>query len=349
MGDKRFDALDAFRGVAILSVMSFHYLVRWAPPLHARNLYGYEISFPGVFDNGYLGVHLFFVISGIVITMTVQRSRDAFEFCARRLARLCPAFFVAMPLTFAVTWLVGIPEFGTNLGDLLANFSMIPGDLHHKAVDGVYWSLAVEIKFYGYVALAYATFRQRFWLAIIALSVLGTLAGAAGHSGFADHWLIAKWMPLFLAGMGTWFLIFEKATTKGSVLYAVATVLYVFEAMKYVTDGATPISANVFLLTAVALMLVLLWRRPFWRLGPLARVGRISYSLYLVHQFIGVIIIRYLVSIGIPDIASAAIAAVSCVALAATMYEEIERRWQRKVLGAYHWMRQRYFPRMVVT
>src|ERR1700731_2109574 len=97
----RNNTIDAFRGIAILGVLLFHYLVRWAPPWYGINLYGYRRVYPDALVLGALGVYLFFVISGLVITMTVLRSGSALEFVVRRFARLYPAFLVGICLTLA--------------------------------------------------------------------------------------------------------------------------------------------------------------------------------------------------------------------------------------------------------
>jgi peptidoglycan/LPS O-acetylase OafA/YrhL len=130
--DKRNDVIDAFRGIAVVSVMAFHYLVRWAPPENPGNVYGYRQTFSPLFAVGALGVDLFFVISGLVIAMTVLRSRDAIEFMARRVSRLYPPFIAAVLLTFTVTSTVPIAEFKTSWSDLLATFTMDPAELHHR-------------------------------------------------------------------------------------------------------------------------------------------------------------------------------------------------------------------------
>src|SRR5215469_4574944 len=93
--DSRIQVLDAFRALAILGVMLHHYLSRYAPPDHPRNLYGYEHQYSQLFDLGAMGVQFFFVISGFVIFMTLEKCHHLVEFWVRRIARLEPAYICA--------------------------------------------------------------------------------------------------------------------------------------------------------------------------------------------------------------------------------------------------------------
>lgn len=339
MSEQRYAALDAFRGVAVLSVMSFHYFVRWAPPISATNLYGYSLHFSSVFDAGYLGVHLFFVISGIVITMTVLRSSDAIDFAARRLARLYPALFIAAILTFAVTSASHIGEFRTSIGDLLASLTMDPADLHKKAVDGAYWSLAIEIKFYAWVALSFWLLGKRFWIAIVAVAIAGFGVALTGHGGIAESLFVASYMPLFLAGMGTWFLAFENKFAEAIPLYAVAVLLYALDVGGYAKYGLNASDVNLYILPLVAAMCGILLLAPHLHVPLLPWIGRVSYSLYLVHQFIGVTIIHEATLVGVPDLLAAALAAAICVVLAWTLYENVEGPGKRVVMEYYRRLR----------
>jgi len=81
-GQDRLPALDALRGIAALGVVLFHYL-----PYYDK-LYGHSFSTPDTLGFGRYGVHLFFILSGFVIFMTLERTRSASWF---GLARVPPA------------------------------------------------------------------------------------------------------------------------------------------------------------------------------------------------------------------------------------------------------------------
>ena len=84
----RIQVIDAFRGIAILAVMAYHYTVRWP------EFYGYSSSYSELFRIGQYGVHLFFVVSGLVITIGVTlpaRMKGSAEEMSRMAADARPA------------------------------------------------------------------------------------------------------------------------------------------------------------------------------------------------------------------------------------------------------------------
>lgn len=318
--------IDAFRGVAIMAVLAFHYTVRWP------EVYGFDRQYPWWLSLGAYGVHLFFVVSGLVITMTVLRSDSAVHFGARRLARLYPAFVVAALLTFvAMQW--GPEPFRRSWIDLLASLSMDAMLFGRDYIDGAYWSLAVEAKFYVIVALAWAVLRERFWVGVLAISALASLPVGPLWSSL----LIAEWWPYLLAGMAGWYGIFERRSVPAALLGAMSIALYaIHRPLGWIVD--------VGLVGGVATFLLLLWKAPGWQpavVRALAWVGGLSYSLYLVHQNLGVTAIRIMTDAGFPDMVAIAVASVAMTALAYLGFHFIERPGARLVMSAYERWRGR--------
>ncbi len=136
---KRLGGLDALRGLAAAAVMLYHYTA-WYPFLTGSKL---PISAP----YGIFGVELFFVISGFVIFMTLERTPSLAEFIAARVARLYPAFLASMLATLWLTAESLRPD------QLFANLTMVPLALGQMPYDGSYWSLRFELEFYVLAAL----------------------------------------------------------------------------------------------------------------------------------------------------------------------------------------------------
>lgn len=335
----RNNTIDAFRAVAIVSVVLFHYLVHWAPPDNPVNVYGYHNTYPPALSTGALGVHLFFIISGLVITMTILGCRNAIEFAVKRFARLYPAFLVAMCLTFAIAAYAGVPAFQTSWADFFANLTMNARDLHHRYIDGAYWSLSVEVKFYFYVALSFALVRKRFWILILAVAIAGA---ALSPFNFGNSVLIAPYMPFFLLGMAVWYWLYGNQTRPAALLGVAAIVLYVYYSATYENHFGPKWLSHAYLAFATTLMIALLWsRRPF-RFPVLAPLGRASYSLYLLHQVIGVILIRWFVREGVPDLTAAALAAATCIAGAFAMYHAIEQPGRKAIMSLYRTLSMKF-------
>ncbi len=147
----RFHEIDLLRGLACAAVVAFHYLSRGPRAGWMDNA-----LFPAVdaiARYGYLGVHLFFMISGFVSLLSAQGATPR-SFVASRVARLYPALWVAATITALTASMIGDSRFMVSLPQYLANLSMFPHWFHVPYVDGAYWSLAVELHFYIYVWLA---------------------------------------------------------------------------------------------------------------------------------------------------------------------------------------------------
>jgi peptidoglycan/LPS O-acetylase OafA/YrhL len=317
---QRNSLIDAYRGIAILAVMAYHYTVRWP------DLYGYGHAYPSWLQIGRYGVHLFFVISGLVITMTVLRSASPGEFAARRFARLYPAFVLAAILTYlAMRW--GPARFQHGAMDLFASLTMDARLLGQEYVDGAYWSLAVEVKFYAFVAVSRWILKDRFWIGLLGLAFASAIPlGAAWR-----YATIAPWWPYFLLGMSGWFFIAERRAAPALALFLASIPLYALQR----PDGVV---ADIFIWGTGLSMLGLLWKIPQWQAWPvrwLAWIGTFSYSLYLLHQDLGVALIQMLTARGVADWAAILAAATSTGGLAYLSYRLVELPGNRSVMRSY--------------
>jgi peptidoglycan/LPS O-acetylase OafA/YrhL len=339
----RNEIIDGFRGVAIVSVLLFHFLLRWRAPESPVDLLGYDHVFSRLFEVGRYGVHLFFVISGLVITMTLLRAKTVAEFAVRRFARIYPAFLVAATLTFVIMALFGPALLRTSVADYGASLLLIPEEFGFHYVDGAYWSLAYELKFYFWIAICRLLLGERFWIGAIALGVLGELI-APVHEYFATRVLLAPYMPLFLLGMGGWFAIFERRLVVGWTCMGAAALLYLASVVRLHSDAPDvliPIYHHVYIWALALLMLALLAFTPRLRFGPLAWIGRISYSLYLLHQNLGVTLIGALKHAGAPDWLAFALPTALCLAAAAALYAWVEIPAKNAIMALYRTRRAR--------
>src|SRR5690606_40041197 len=137
-----------------------------------------------------LGVDLFFLISGFVVLMS-SWGRTPRAFAVSRLARLYPAYWLAVALTALVTVTLGRDMFEVSPFQVLVNLTMFQSVIDVPNVDVVYWTLWAEMRFY-FLILAFAWLgmtRGRVmvllwgWLAMTALVQLGLLPGSADLGG----------------------------------------------------------------------------------------------------------------------------------------------------------------------
>lgn len=310
----RLVSLDAMRGLAALSVVAFHFLGRYnslystRPPL----LTGLHLEV--------YGVHLFFIISGFVIFLTLERCDRLRDFAISRFARLFPLYWGCVLLTWCVVSTFGPEDRRVGVGTMLINLTMFQSWVDAPDVDGVYWTLAVELSFYLLAGLAFACkatrSRGRVLIAVLAW-IFASLALRSpfllrlpAHDFLADR-LDVHYSHLFIAG-----ICFYVAWRDGHNLWTVLGLSYTV-GVTAALDGlesAVPILGLLVLFQLVLkgrLRKVLGWR-------PLQFIGLSSYALYLLHQNIGYAFMLNLESVGAPY-SLALIGAVILVAALATL------------------------------
>lgn len=334
----RDQTIDAFRGLAIIAVMLFHYLVRWEYPVADEATIGLSQDYPQFLGLGRLGVQLFFVVSGLVITMTVLRSKDVVDFAAKRFSRLYPPFIFAVFLTAAVLSLHDPMNLGVSPKDFLINLTMLAGQLDAEYVDGVYWSLVPELYFYGWTALAWMTLGNRFWIGLIGVGVVGLILGP--HSGLVASLTLYNQLPFFLTGIALWFFLIGWRQ-QALILMLGASIFYVLTVRLYETGTAEWVAHAAIIGAVSALAFFLIFKRgQQW--GPLAWLGRISYSFYLIHQNLGVTALHTLKRYNVPDIVAVMLVSVLAVIAAWAMFKVVEEGGKRLSMHLYHKARSRF-------
>ncbi|MDB5508032.1 MAG: hypothetical protein JWL93_501 [Hyphomicrobiales bacterium] len=152
-------AIDGLRGLAILMVIGFHVFSRW-PDLVP---YGEDYRYFPPFRLGHLGVQLFFLISGYVILLTLQRSGSGVSFVQKRWLRLFPAMLLCSAFIFLTAlWFPERPAGSPVLKDTISGLLFVSPFWLERIVggqwgqlEGVFWSLFVEVQFYAVFAVMF--------------------------------------------------------------------------------------------------------------------------------------------------------------------------------------------------
>lgn len=146
LGRPRIMGLDALRGIAAMLVMLMHY-----GPAYELHRCGHEDRIYVWLTWGGCGVSLFFMISGFVIPMTLDRAKGIGEFAFARWARLFPLFWFSIAFTQLLLWISPVDQ-ERSWAVVMANLTMLPSRLGFPRVSGVFWTLEVELTFYLLIA-----------------------------------------------------------------------------------------------------------------------------------------------------------------------------------------------------
>lgn len=152
-----FDYLDTLRGCAVLSVCMWHmlgYLYHICDTSHP--LYKY-IKFLIVesIDWGRFGVVLFFLISGFIIPNSLKPSSSLKKFFISRIFRLYPAYWLALAVLFISAPYLEQPPPVYSQAQLLANITMAPKIFGNTEMSGIFWTLFIELLFYSCCAVLF--------------------------------------------------------------------------------------------------------------------------------------------------------------------------------------------------
>lgn len=267
------------RGLAALTVVFSHYIPYW-------NSYIGDIPVLVPNSVGSYAVDVFFIISGFVIILTLEKCHTVTDFAVLRFSRLYPAYWTSFALVLLISVLVFDGQFSR--ARLLANVTMFQEYLGFGHFDNVYWSLSVELAFYLNVAwlLAFGLTNRMSLIAccwLLASCVWATSdlepAFARGQRDWAALLFALDYSPFF--SIGIVFYEVKKfgwnRTREFALLLALITV--------FVLD-----SWEGFIVAVVGGMLVWLGLNNYLRFltGKLTLwLGAVSYSLYLTHRNLG--------------------------------------------------------------
>lgn len=293
-----FSWIDGLRGLAALAVVIFHY--RHFYLANAADHHGIPRSdtFPwsgivgSLYDHGGSAVQLFWVISGFVFAhVYLNRSTTLREFLVARIARLYPLHFATLMIVAGVQlasqfWFGHWQIYGNNdwrhFGLQLFMSSNWTGLSRGLSFNGPIWSVSMEIVAYGLFFVALPVIRRFGLIASIALAALMWWVGldqnlqipAIRRGAFicAGYFFLGNSVYLILRAQG------PRLGIIGALIMTCLALWYLgyWRGIEHLVQ----VSASIVALCSVALV-DLIWRRP--TLAWLKRLGDMSYSMYLVH------------------------------------------------------------------
>ncbi len=281
----RIKELDALRGIAACMVVIFHI------SLGIR-----EASWQ--FNVGCMGVDLFFIISGFVILMTLEKCKNWKDFAVSRFSRLYPAYWVCVTITGIAWWSVHqipVHDFIILYFGNMTMFQFYLGILH---IDGVYWTLNVELLFYFLMLFLFLTKSlkhiEKIGLGLIAFIFLIRF----NYSVVDQHPILQKaisalplirYFPLFFTGIIIYKIKFDRLTTARILIILACFLVQIYVFDKFYNNRIKmnfEEYAVTLLIIFSVFVLYLTNKLQFIVNGVTLWLGEISYSLYLIHQYI---------------------------------------------------------------
>lgn len=284
----RFQELDALRGIAALLVVFFHHTM-------SRDEAALGFKF------GTTGVDLFFIISGFVITMSLSHVKSGVDFIINRITRLYPTYWACVTCTLILIQLVHyfwrnepVDIYWT---EYFANLSMFQYYLNFNDLDGPYWTMILELGFYAFMLLLFLTKTLKYMpyiglLCSVMMVVLFRFYPIEKVLLVKEYAPFLTYIPLFTLGV-LCYRIYHKTINRFSG-YSLFVLLLICQMFLYGLAGRSAAFITqldyIFILSIYGLLfgLFIKGKLEFIIWKPLLFLGKISFALYLIHQYLSI-------------------------------------------------------------
>jgi len=312
----RIEILDGFRTIAILSVILFHFLSRYAN----MGYYPYGIKYD-FFSYGSLGVHFFFIISGFVISFTLENTSTFVDFWKRRFIRLYPSMIIASVLIFLFMSLFDKKRLFENAHELknfIPSISFLPPAIFKNLASSEwtknlnylnlsFWSLWPEIQFYFVSSILYFFSKEKFIrnlsitaIVIMFMYLLSTQLGFLNHKYtvfvkiFTFAFSVGRYISYFILG-ALFFELFKRKQSNEVSSPRINIAFFCFIVIHFsitTNHNIATILVNIGMLILFGLFIYYPKYIRFLENKYVIEIGLSSYFLYLIHEPIGVMLIN---------------------------------------------------------
>lgn len=352
----RIDFANTLRGFAALAVVISHYYgVFWsnraavesitnapALPLETHAIPGYIswLHFSPIFNWGAYGVALFFLISGFVIPFSLQKMSWV-GFTVNRVLRIMPTYFVGFSVSLLAILISSeyfLREWPFSIREVLIHY--IPGIrdiMWSRGIDGIVWTLEIEMKFYLVCALLIAWFQQRslrvFFVppALFALALyLNRMIPIWSNTNTSAFQLAMTYLTvsqyIIYMFIGVLFHYLYRGNIDANKAYFGVGCLFAMFCIHWL---AGPYSANLEAAWSYAFaLLTFAFSYSFPRLFKSNRIfdflADISYPLYVIHGVAGYVALRIMLDMGFKAWSSLLLVTAACLFLSWLLHLLIE-------------------------
>lgn len=292
MTSERNYTIDLLRFFAATMVVFFHFN---EPIPYIDNTYRNLVKF------GWLGVPIFFVISGYCILLTANASKNGFDFLIRRVFRIFPTYWFSL---FVVGLIVLIHLLLFKVNDVTILPKTIPSILatlvlyldpisNVKGINWVYWSLACEVCFYLVITIGLLLFRKYLFYFILFILCLSILISGIPKGVW---WYFLKDWPCFTLGISIYY--FHNIIDKKDKFLAL--VIFIFSAVALFIQNPfeNPTNKQYLVVSYVTFFIILLSPKFKIKSNFFSTLSDYSYAIYLIHVPIGISIFGYFLKKG---------------------------------------------------
>jgi peptidoglycan/LPS O-acetylase OafA/YrhL len=350
------DKLASLRFFAALVVVFFHMSYMLQYMLAGGGGIG-KAYYNGIFRNGFVGVSIFYVLSGFVISYANENWKGWKRYLIGRFARIYPAHWAASFLVVMALGLALFPvhaNFRDSLSKLLANLALvhawIPSPDYYFSINAVSWSLSVEVFFY-----VIFLFIRRLDDKYIYILAFGSYLTLILLELFVHQWTARYWrfyiypvtrLPEFLIGMAIYRLYRNDLISKFRVLrvdFIFLLVLMLVTMALLRTHGVEVIFFYSLIPTPFSFLMVVSLLQEgsssYMKNKILVLLGESSFALYLIHQAV----IDYVTGIIGPQKIGAVflvmlITLIWCICLSVAFHKLVETRLTRYTRESLSWL-----------
>ena len=354
--NNRLGLVDVLKGVAC-AVIVLHHLSSYGPMVDfARPLAPDLMGF--LYDYGRFAVQVFLVVAGYMAAASLApeglaRFDNAWMLVGRRYVRLAVPYFVALTVAIFSAGMArqgqsadGVPG-AASVSDVIVHMMMLQDLLGISALSAGAWYLAIDLQLFGLTVLILALGRA---LAKLSSAVTGTqwaIGLVAAACGVSLFWLNRRpeldvtavyFYGSYGMGLLTYWAIHLKNVQARQALIVMLVVLGI-------AALAIEFRERIALALAVALLLILVMRSAATQavlnsqpLGPLRYLGRISYSVFLIHYPLILLFNAFMTSVGSQNAWASAVAMLACFACSIALADQLYRRVESLPLSRLRFM-----------
>jgi peptidoglycan/LPS O-acetylase OafA/YrhL len=322
--------LDCLRALAAINLLLFHFTYVY------QVKYGFIDPIGFMWPYGKYGVQLFFMLSGFVNAMTLLKKRDPKKFLVGRIVRVCPSYWTAIAMNLVLLTMLPLTSIDLGGADLLANLTIMPNLFGYQCIEPVTWTLQIELLFYALmIGLFMSGALKRPLLTFSMLVSVSAIVCTISQQGWTEGTgltavisalrtvFILDYIPLFAVGV----LLNQIKNNSGNRWANIAGILFSTIIFHAIDQRDHNPAVTVFFTALLAMSAY--GKIPVLRFKPLVFVSTISYSLYLLHNNFGCVLMYHANQMGMPTIGCLLLATGASVLLAYAVTRWFERPFSR--------------------